>query len=187
MRHHEEDKLTYNHWDSYPGGLGVVIVRAIKNHDDEHLAGTWARLTLVDDDHPPTKADQARYEEVADLNVSQRSLNDWYCLLRNGQGEPERYIDGTYDHCYSGNDFLADSLFCEWAYIINMDTRMLEVYEGFNKEGSAPGRYAALSAGEYAGVALVQELPLDTIRQWTDVEVGQWAAAAEKIGQEENA
>jgi hypothetical protein len=30
-------------------------------------------------------------------------------------------------------NFAGDSLFCEWAYLINLDTNELEVYEGFNK------------------------------------------------------
>lgn len=30
-------------------------------------------------------------------------------------------------------DFAADSLFCEWAYVINLDNDTLEIYEGFNE------------------------------------------------------
>jgi hypothetical protein len=30
-------------------------------------------------------------------------------------------------------EFAGDSLFCEWAYLINLDTNELEVYKGFNK------------------------------------------------------
>ena len=31
-------------------------------------------------------------------------------------------------------NFAADSLFCEWAYVIDLDTDKFEVYKGFNKE-----------------------------------------------------
>ena len=31
-------------------------------------------------------------------------------------------------------NFAADSLFCEWAYVIDFDKNTYEVYEGFNKE-----------------------------------------------------
>lgn len=31
-------------------------------------------------------------------------------------------------------DFAKDSLFCEYAYVLNLDTDELEIFEGFNKE-----------------------------------------------------
>ena len=31
-------------------------------------------------------------------------------------------------------NFAADSLCCEWAYVIDLDKRTFEVYEGFNQE-----------------------------------------------------
>ena len=63
--------------------------------------------------------------------------------------------------------FLADSLFCEWAYVINLDNSQFEVYRGFNQDPMAPGRYASCSIPDsngYCGVALIREVPLDTIR-----------------------
>jgi hypothetical protein len=30
-------------------------------------------------------------------------------------------------------EFAADSLFCEWAYVIDLDKDVFEVYRGFNK------------------------------------------------------
>lgn len=63
--------------------------------------------------------------------------------------------------------FLYDSLFCEWAYIINLDTKKLEIYKGFNKNPNAKGRYADHYAYDddhrYCGVALVKEIPLNKI------------------------
>ena len=63
--------------------------------------------------------------------------------------------------------FLYDSLFCEYAYIINLDTKKLEFYKGFNKNPNARGRYANKYAFEndkrYCGVALVKQIPLSKI------------------------
>ena len=66
-------------------------------------------------------------------------------------------------------NFLSDSLFCEWAYIINIDTNCLEIYQGFNEDESAPGRYASLKKDcdgdrKYYGVALLIEISFDKIR-----------------------
>ena len=61
--------------------------------------------------------------------------------------------------------FLLDSLFCEFAYIINLDTNKLEYYEGFNLDPNAPGRYAKYTfykndENVYYGVALIKEFDL---------------------------
>src|SRR5690606_5458243 len=64
----------------------------------------------------------------------------------------------------SGNLFVGDSLFCEWAYVFNLDTGKLEVYRGFQKTPGV-GRYAHLDLNPdheptYYGMSLVAELPL---------------------------
>lgn len=63
--------------------------------------------------------------------------------------------------------FLYNSLFCEYAYIINLNTKKLEIYEGFNKNLNAKGRYANHYAYDddhrYCGVALVKVIPLNKI------------------------
>lgn len=62
--------------------------------------------------------------------------------------------------------FLRDSLFCEYAYLINLDTNMLEYYQGFNKNPNEKGRYAKYTVDDekkYYGVKLIQEIPLQDI------------------------
>jgi hypothetical protein len=81
-----------------------------------------------------------------------------------------------------GAGFLRDSLFCEWAYIVNLDDDdgVLEVYRGFNKNPQATGRYAELqrelrdyeiangSTPEWYGVVLIDTIPLDELPGMTD-------------------
>lgn len=47
-----------------------------------------------------------------------------------------------------GNDFIKDSLFCEWGYILNLDEGNLEVYHGFQSSPHALGRYAVAEVEE---------------------------------------
>jgi hypothetical protein len=165
------DKLTYNHWDSYPSGLGLKMVDALKGVTDEALLRTAVNLHMVTVDSAPDAETIERYRGVSlDTGVGEGREDSWYCLLRGFQGEPEYMLSGTQGHAIDSASFLADSLFCEWAYIVNMDTRQLEVYKGFNKNPKAPGRYASLveqvdhRAPEYHGVVLVSLIPLDQIR-----------------------
>ncbi len=65
--------------------------------------------------------------------------------------------------------FLNDSLFCEYAYIINLDDNCLEFYEGFNRNPNEKGRYASLKKNDnldYYGVKLKMEIPLNEIDKY---------------------
>jgi hypothetical protein len=112
------------------------------------------------------------------LGVAEQTVNDWYCLLREAQGGLLAWISAEGSDTpplrimFDSSNFLADSLFCEYAYIINLDDKTFEVYEGFQKT-PGNGRYAQLMTdwqrtkevkGEfderYYGVSLIATIPL---------------------------
>ena len=49
-----KDKLTYNHFDSYPDCLGHTIVEFLKKHTKKELEDIAKRIVLVDEDKPAT-------------------------------------------------------------------------------------------------------------------------------------
>lgn len=134
-----ELKGTYNHWDSYPSGLGkdlVDTINKIKKSDRlKVLDRTFDYIQLIDSSVAPTKEQIGICEKanIIDLSVGNRNVNDWYCLLRKTQGDLSYYIDEIVPYMENGNDFIDDELFCEWAYIINLDTQKLEVLHGWNR------------------------------------------------------
>jgi hypothetical protein len=166
-----EDKVSYNQYDSYPSGLGQTVVEFIQNTDDKELKRIAKGVVVVSDTAPPLKRHVRECQElgIVDLGVSEQSEGDWYCLVRGAQGEPE-YLKKGLRYMYGDPGFLLDGLYCEWAYIINLDDMVLEVYQGFNKDPSAPGRYSFGYENEedrsydYRGVRLIEALPLDTVR-----------------------
>ncbi len=125
-------KGQYNHYDSYVEGLGKRIIEVINNIPKEEriqlLNQTYDRIELVGDAMQPTQAqiDYCVRNMLYDENVGNQSVNDWYCLLRNTQGNLQVYLNGC-KYMYNGNDFLKDNVFCEYAYIINLDTKKLEI------------------------------------------------------------
>jgi|CXWL01.1.fsa_nt_gi hypothetical protein len=166
FRNNGQDKVTYNHYDSYPSYLGRNILKYVALTSPEEIRLAAKRIILVDPESKPTPVLIEKYSHYADINVATHNLSDWYCLLRNAQGEIQLYSQGL-RHMIDGHEFLRDSLFCEWAYILNTDSEVCEVYRGFNKDWSARGRYASLrreSASEYYGVALLDEIPFDEIK-----------------------
>ena len=156
------EKISYNHSDSYPDYLGRNILEFcfVLPHD---IAKKIVKKIKLVGDIPPTAKQIKECKKFTNLNVSEKSTKDWYCLLREAQGNLWVYIDGLkYMINYKG--FLKESLFCEYAYIVNLDTGKLEFYTGFNKNSNA-GRYANVKADEYGyvGVAFCSEYDLSSI------------------------
>ncbi len=84
--------------------------------------------------------------------------------------------------------FMHDSLFCEWAYIINLDTKELEIYKGFNKDKKGKGRYASKYIAperkgekvEYYGVTLLTSMKLSEIRNMPEEAIKVFCEALEE-------
>ncbi len=144
FRHNDKDYLTYNHCDSYPEGLGATALALTKKIATE-LGIDYVRNQLdnikviTETTGEPTPEDITALTSYTDLSVAGKSTSDWYCLMRNLQGNLEEMLKAGYISV--DNDFIYDSLFCEWAYIINLDTNTLEVYKGFIKDEQGEGRY----------------------------------------------
>jgi hypothetical protein len=72
-------------------------------------------------------------------NADEHPIRDWYWLLRSLQGEQILYEieKGNVKHMIDDHRFTRDSLFCEWAYVIDLDDMVLRVYKGFQKVAPA--------------------------------------------------
>jgi hypothetical protein len=157
IRYDGQDKLVYNHSDSYPEGLGDAIYQDIKAEIEKNripldsLIGLWrqqalaARLIAKVRHSMPTEADKHRCRvlNLVNLQVSEQSEDDWYCLLRNAQGKLLTLLNvGLF---LDAGGFILNSLHCEWGYILNLDSEELEVYKGFQSQPHQKGRYAAIT------------------------------------------
>lgn len=179
-----QDKLAYVHFDAYPGGLGATILEQLKDSTAGALEGVDGRdplaewrglaraLRLVNENTPPTHLEIDVLRPYADTSLGAKRLDDWYCLTRRLQGDlHETLLAGI---MLDAGDFAADSLHCEWAYIVNLDADKLEAYRGFQKEPHERGRFAALPPRDEAGrkqmfgyayypIALVAEFDLNAL------------------------
>lgn len=146
------DKLTYNHFDSYPNWLGRKVAEFCKNHDIKELHNIFDKIIMVREGDTPTERqiEECIKNGFSDFTVSSGSETDWYCLLRNCQGNLECLAE-VKGHAYmtTSGDFIKDSLFCEYAYIINLDDEVLEFYKGFQKEPQEGNRYGTEPYGGY--------------------------------------
>ncbi len=162
-----EDKVTYNHFDSYPDVLGARILKYASRFGYSAIYNAAERIKLVDKDEIAGKEQVGRYMLYADLNVTDCVFDRWYCLLRNTQGSLHLYHKDL-EHMIDARVFLADSFHCRWAYIVNLDDRSFEIYRGSNSDPEAAGRYASLqkeNSNDYHGVKLINVIPLSGLKE----------------------
>lgn len=135
-------KAMYNHWDSYPSALGTAMLNWIvaQNGDFTVAIEQFDRLEAIDEDVPPTEDQKLALLRYLNLNVASRSSDDWYSLLRETQGNPTEALKAGY--FVDSSAFGGDSLFCEWAYVVDLDRKVLEVYKGFVTAPHSTGRWA---------------------------------------------
>lgn len=110
----------YGQWDGYPEGAGVDILGFLKGADLDKFKEAVSKTEFVP--HEELVALGDKWLEVYphhSRDISSDILQIVY--------------DGTATKMRNSYDFAADSLFCEWAYVIDLDKNTLEIYSGFNK------------------------------------------------------
>lgn len=152
----------YNHFDSYPTGLGAEIVKFIQeNFLDESTRNTFSanakKLKKVSSGKP-SKATFNYYSTVSEFPLgAERASKEWYALLRGFQFDNflTGVLSGKLKHYEDSWDFLKDSLFCEYAYVLDMNTNTLECYKGFQHDPKDDRNYLPCK--------LVGSMPFDSV------------------------
>jgi hypothetical protein len=141
----EQEKIAYNHFDSYPEGKGIEVLRWLREADLDDVRRRVADLLVVDPESSPTPEDIERLRQYANMHVGGPASGTpleqatWYQLLRETQGDLTLILQAGVIE--DGHTFPLDSLFCEWAYIVDLDKNRFEVYEGFQRKLPKKGRW----------------------------------------------
>lgn len=169
----------YRHWDSYPEGLGAEFTGFLKKNKNK-LDRVFGNIEVVDGNSKPTDMQKAYCTEMGwcNTNVSSRSDTDWYCLLRETQ-DPEKWqeaIDsGNLVYVDNQIDFIKDSLFCEFAYIYDVDNEVLEYYMGFQHEPQEENPYGCTpDEDDYYPSRLMGKLRMAELENMTEDDIVAW-------------
>ena len=115
----------YGQWDGYPDGQGATI---------NDILSDPAKLAALPD--ALRKCRWITDEEIEELNKTNGAWVKTHPWLSRDAGAS--VLQMVLDHDgLALNDtrgFAGDSLFCEYAYVLDFDKGVLELYEGFNKE-----------------------------------------------------
>lgn len=75
------DKLTYNHFDSYPEGLGADIVEFVRQTSVEEMNQIFDRIQMVNEDKMATPDQVAECHKWYSGAVSTGQPTEWYALI----------------------------------------------------------------------------------------------------------
>lgn len=163
----------YGQWDGYPSGQGLDVlafcrtmdrkaferkVRAAQWISAEELTRLWREAGASEDGFIAYDKAQAFSKRRPEL--SRDTGADILSIVMNSD-------DGI--QLKNSIAFAADSLFCEFAYVIDLDGGTLEVFKGFNEKPLQAGeRFASLPitddcAKGYSQVKLMKAYRLDQL------------------------
>lgn len=163
-----KDKLTYNQYDGYPTGVGKQVYEQIcaliKQHGWDGVVKLATKLKQVKSNKKFTEKQKEKY---GDLWEQVSTGKDMYSLLRGLQGNLGAMLERGI--MTENNDFIKDSLFCEWAYILNVDEQTFEIYRGFQHSPPANGRYKDCPADRgYYACDLIHTIDLSSFQRFHD-------------------
>jgi hypothetical protein len=167
--HNGREMVGYNHFDSYCSGLGVTVISELREilATDGLAEAALPGLRTPGEMDPVTDGDRelARAWKLDTENVGSAPGVDYYSVFRQLQGhvllplQMGLFVTGS-------SAWPHDSLFCEYAYVLDFDARVLEVYRGFQTDhGAVRGRWAGSGdpTAEYAPVSLAASYPFDRL------------------------
>lgn len=149
----------YGQWDGYPSGQGLQVYNFLKSLDIERFKSKLKGVSFFEESELneiyKNKNALIKYPSLnRDLgaNILYAILNDSYSKkFYEDHSHKEIEVPLTVSKLENSFDFGYDPLFCEWAYVIDLDNIALEVYSGNNKlSGGIDERF-------YKGIKLLKK------------------------------
>lgn len=122
----------YGQWDGYPSGQGMTVLNFLRRYNRAKFEN---RLIHTRFTTPKDEADIDSFLELIDskdgwMNQEERFNKEYPYFSRDIGGKILQMVHDSEGEVLLRNnmDFLTDGVFCEWAYIIDLDSNQLEVY-----------------------------------------------------------
>lgn len=133
-----EVRATYSQYDGYPKYMGVQLQSQVHAWSALPTIEALSAIRLVDASNEPTPEEAEKFKELHE-NVS--TGKDWYATLRGQQGRLDLILKNGI--MTDDRDFPRDSLFCEWAYLIDTRSAEMVILMGFNTKPDQHPDYLA--------------------------------------------
>lgn len=123
----------YGQWDGYPEGQGLTALEFLETADLNKFRKVLDNVSFLDIDN--MSEEEIKYiEDNFETKYNHLSRNHGAKILNIIYEEKATQLQNHIS-------FAGDSLFCEWAYLIDLDKNTFEIYTGYNKEVVTSGRF----------------------------------------------
>ena len=135
--------ILFNNMDSQPSCLGEDVLDFVRRWGINRIAYMVSNFIYTDDD----------------LGGDNFYALDDYLMENKKKDAANKGLS-----VHNDINFVHNSLFCEWLYLIDLDGGNLEVFKGFNEE-KPKGRFSEVPPREsgYNAVTLVRTIPLNDL------------------------
>lgn len=157
----------YGQWDGYPTGAGSAIVFIIRDKIDQLKASLKHIVPVESDTVERYWSECGAQEWGADMETRQRFKAKHTTLDRDTGPDVLNILIHTEVpvELFRDLDFIADGLFCEWVYVVDLDSNTFEIYQG-SQIHSSENRFSSMFEGAIKGYyppKLVATYPLDEL------------------------
>lgn len=170
----------YGQWDGYPSGNGIRVKKFLENADLGVFTKQIAKVKVISKEEFDQILSTFKKTSSSPGSMSLEDYNkfssEYPSLTRDtGCGILDLVYNASDDEVllhHPDTEFYKNSLFCEWAYLIDLDKEVLEVYEGFNKSPLTKNdRFftkVGPTYGEYYPIRKIREYSIKELKRTSD-------------------
>lgn len=170
----------YGQWDGYPEGQGVGVLSFLTGEGNiSKLKENLSKVRFIDSEKDREFLDAYDknvgefYGDTDNRTPEQKHWFESYITRNLGSDILKNIAESNDSEILLKNrlSFAGDSLFCEWAYVIDYDKNTFEVYKGFNQDrlDESERFYGYVNTDEYSSgvgynpIKLVKSYSLDAL------------------------
>ena len=160
----------YSQYEGEPNVTGIKILQFLSKANLTEFKEKLNHVKFTNDD----KINEINKELDSicsnDLECVIKYLKDNYPFITHDIGASilQSIMDSTEDEIWlvDRSDFAANSLFCEWGYVVDLDKNTFEIYEGFQEnplDQTERFKYLEKTDCEYFPISLFEEYDLNNL------------------------
>lgn len=128
--------LAYQENSALPEELGTILLEEVRHYSTpakiKQLGNRIEQLISPHESTPLTSGSRLQTEIRRHFGTEMQNphATDIYSLYEPFQGTLLPFMDGRLTGFPFASDFLRDSKFCEWAYVVNLDGERFDILKG---------------------------------------------------------